>query len=75
MSISIAVRKFLKDRDLTPSDLARMTGYTPQYMHNLLDGNRRWNETTIARTCEALDLEIKVIPIKAKSLKEGVQCT
>jgi len=60
MKFSESVKKFLKNRDLTPSDLARLTGYTPQYIHNLLEGNRRWNETTINRTCEALGLEIKI---------------
>jgi DNA-binding Xre family transcriptional regulator len=54
----------LNDKKLNPSDLARMTGYTPQYIHNLLDGNRRWNETTIQKTCEALGLEVMLVPRK-----------
>ncbi|MFH5187151.1 helix-turn-helix domain-containing protein [Paenibacillus sp. TAB 01] len=60
MDFSESVKKILKSRDLSPSDLARLTGYTPQYIHNLLDGKRRWNETTINRTCGALGLEIKI---------------
>ncbi|ETT32167.1 helix-turn-helix transcriptional regulator [Paenibacillus sp. FSL R5-808] len=64
MCISESIRKTLTKKKLSPSDLARMTGYTPQYMHNLLDGNRRWNETTIQKTCDALDLELKLVPKK-----------
>lgn len=63
-SISDSVRNMLNDKKLNPSDLARMTGYTPQYIHNLLDGNRRWNETTIQKTCEALGLEVMLVPRK-----------
>lgn len=66
MKFSEIVRKQLKDQDLTPSDLARMTGYTPQYIHNLLDEKRRWNETTINRACEVLELEIQIAGKKGK---------
>ncbi|MGF9913702.1 helix-turn-helix transcriptional regulator [Paenibacillus ehimensis] len=62
MNFSESVKKALKTRDLSPTDLARLTGYTPQYIHNLLDGNRRWNETTINKACDALGLKIKVEP-------------
>lgn len=60
MNFSESIRKELKVKDLTPSDLARMTGYTPQYIHEILSGKKRWNETTITRACEALGLEIKL---------------
>jgi transcriptional regulator with XRE-family HTH domain len=66
MNFSKAVKKFLKERDLTASDLARMIGYTPQYIHDLLAGNRRWNETTINKTCEALGIEILIVPKEKK---------
>ncbi|OAB48503.1 helix-turn-helix domain-containing protein [Paenibacillus antarcticus] len=59
MNISDTIKKVLKDKKLNPSDLARMIGYTPQYVHNLLDGNRRWNETTIDKTCFALGLGLE----------------
>ncbi|WP_199426271.1 helix-turn-helix domain-containing protein [Thermaerobacillus caldiproteolyticus] len=62
MNFSESIKKILKDRDLTPSALARMTGYTPQHIHDLLAGNRRWNETTISKTCEALGIEILIVP-------------
>lgn len=65
MKFSEEIKTTLKSKDLTPSDLARMTGYTPQYIHDLLGGNRRWNEVTLGKTCDALGLEIKIIPKKS----------
>lgn len=59
MNFSETVKKALKSKDLTASDLARMTGYTPQYIHDLLSGNRRWNEVTMNKACEALDIRIQ----------------
>lgn len=60
MSFTKAIKETLKSKGLTPSDLARMTGYSPQYIHEILSGKKRWNETTIYRACEALDLEIRI---------------
>jgi len=61
MGFSEMIKKVLEANRLTPSDLARMTGYTPQYIHEILSGKKRWNETTIYKACEALDLEVKVM--------------
>jgi len=61
VNFSESIKKVLKDRDLNASELARMTGYTPQYIHNLLAGKKRWNETTMTKACDALGLEIKFI--------------
>lgn len=72
MNFSKAVKKLLKERDLTASDLARMIGYTPQYIHDLLAGNRRWNETTINKTCEALGIEILIVPKETKSERKVI---
>jgi transcriptional regulator with XRE-family HTH domain len=72
MNFSESIKKILKDRDLTASALARMTGYTPQYMHDLLAGNRRWNETTINKTCEALGIEILIVPKETKNERKVV---
>lgn len=60
MKMSNEIKKVLQEKEMTASDLARMIGYSPQYIHNLLDGNRRWNETTIEKTCQALGLELQV---------------
>jgi predicted transcriptional regulator len=66
MNFSESIKQVLKSRGLNPSDLARMTGYTPQYMYDLLAGDRRWNETTMKKTCDALGLEIRIIESKNK---------
>ncbi|WP_054948947.1 helix-turn-helix domain-containing protein [Numidum massiliense] len=60
MNFSEVVKQALKVKDLTPSQLARLTGYSPQYIHSLLKGDKRWNETTLNKTFKVLDLEIKV---------------
>ncbi|MEJ8546596.1 helix-turn-helix domain-containing protein [Brevibacillus borstelensis] len=70
MSISDSIKNFLHAEKLTPSDLARMTGYTPQYIHEILSGKKRWNETTIQKTCEALGLEISVTKRKEDEIGE-----
>jgi transcriptional regulator with XRE-family HTH domain len=72
MNFSEVIKNILKSRDLRISDLARMTGYTPQYMYDLLAGNRRWNETTINKTCEALGIEILIVPKETKNEKKVI---
>ncbi|PYI57055.1 helix-turn-helix domain-containing protein [Paenibacillus flagellatus] len=64
MNFGKTVRHALIDRGMNPSDLAREAGYSPMYVHNLLNGNRRWNIETMERICNALDLEIRVVPKK-----------
>ncbi|WP_438435444.1 helix-turn-helix domain-containing protein [Gorillibacterium sp. sgz500922] len=62
MNISESVTKAMIEQKLNPSDVARKTGYSPQYLHSLLDGRRRWNESILAKTCDVLGLEIKLVP-------------
>lgn len=69
MNFSDVVKNVLKDKGLNVSDLSRMTGYTPQYLHDILRGNRRWNETTINKTCEVLGIEIRFTQ-KRKEVKQ-----
>ena len=56
---SSVVSKVLEERGMTSYALAKQMGYTPQYIHDLLNGNRRWNENTMAKACEVLGLEIE----------------
>lgn len=74
MSLSKAIKRAMDAKGVSPSDVAKQTGYTPQYLHSLLDGSRRWNETTLTKACDALELEIKLIPIKRRmpATKKGV---
>lgn len=64
MSFSKVVKHALVDNDMTPSELARITGYSVQYIANLLNGNRRWNEESMLKVCDALGLELSVVKKK-----------
>jgi len=59
MNFSDVVHKALKEKGMTSYALAKQMGYTPQYIHDLLNGNRRWNEITMAKACDVLGLEIE----------------
>ncbi|KAF6576534.1 helix-turn-helix transcriptional regulator [Paenibacillus polymyxa] len=69
MRLSESIKKAMDARGVTPTDVAKQTGYTPQYLHCLIDGSRRWNETTLSKTCDALGLEIKLVPIKKSKME------
>jgi cyanate lyase len=62
MNFSDAVKERLDVIDKNPSELARQIGHSPQYVIDLLKGKKRWNEQVMGKVCEALDLEIKVVP-------------
>jgi predicted transcriptional regulator len=64
VDFSKSIGKVLNQQNITPSDLARMTGYSAQYILDVMKGNRRWNETTLTKTCDVLGLEIKLVPKK-----------
>lgn len=44
--------------DMKTSDIAKKTGLSYQYIHDLLSGDRRWNEDTINKVCAALDIQV-----------------
>lgn len=62
MKISEQFKPIINSQGLNVSEIAERSGYTPQYIYGLLNGNRRWNESSIQRVCEALDLEVKLVP-------------
>lgn len=66
MGVSEQMESTINQKGLNPSELARLVGCSPQYMHNLLKGKRRWNETQLSKACDALGLEIKLVPSKQK---------
>jgi len=37
---------------ITQAELARRTGYSPAYIHNLLCGGKRFNEDSIMKICD-----------------------
>jgi len=62
VSFSIKVKHALVDMDINAAELARRVGYSSMYIHNLLNGRRRWNEESMQKVCDVLGLEIKVVP-------------
>ena len=43
---------------ITQAELARITGYSPAYIHNLLYGGKRFNEDSIIKICDALGVTL-----------------
>jgi len=60
MNFSEAVKTAMSKSKLKPSELARQTGYSAQHIYDLLSGDRRWNEDSINKVCEALELKIEI---------------
>ncbi|MFF2014977.1 helix-turn-helix domain-containing protein [Paenibacillus sp. NPDC058177] len=61
MDFTQAVNKWIKENDSNPTEVARLMNYSPQYIINILNGDRRWNETTIKKACEVLGLRVFVV--------------
>jgi len=58
MNFSERVKAILTERGMKASELARITGYSAAYISDLLAGERRWNQDSIDRVCEALGIEV-----------------
>lgn len=56
-ALLLAIRKL----GITKDDLARSTGYSHQYISELLKGERRWDEEDLSKVCEALGFEIRLV--------------
>ncbi len=59
MNFTGIVKYQMQERGITPAGLASKMGFTVQYIYKLLQGKKRWNETTMTRACEALGIEIE----------------
>lgn len=59
MNFSSIVKATMKQKKMSYAELARLTGYSSQYISDLVSGERRWNEDTINKVCTALDISIK----------------
>lgn len=58
MEFSQVVIRRIAELGQRPIDLVRSTGYSIQYICDLLSRRRRWNETTIDKISQALGIEI-----------------
>lgn len=61
MNFSKAVRRRMKELGINTSKLARRVGYSPQYIHDLLAEERRWNEPLMRKVCKELGLRIELV--------------
>ncbi|ASS64708.1 helix-turn-helix transcriptional regulator [Paenibacillus sp. RUD330] len=59
MSFSDVVRKAAAVKNIKPAEIARRAGYSAQHIHDLMSGERRWNEDSINKICEVLDIQIR----------------
>lgn len=59
--ISLTIKNELSKQKKTVLWLAEKMGFSIQYVYKLLDqdSNKRWNEDSINKACEALGLEIQ----------------
>ncbi|KMZ43962.1 MULTISPECIES: helix-turn-helix transcriptional regulator [Bacillales] len=60
MNFTKVVLSALEKTNMKKTELARATGYSNQYIYDLLSGKRRWNEESINKVCGALGFEIVI---------------
>lgn len=65
MNFSEAVKAVMNTNGIKPADIARATGYSYSYIHDLLSGDRRWNEDSINKVCEAVGMKIEITSISS----------
>lgn len=60
MKFSRVVREKLRENDVSVAVFASKLGFSYQYVYDLLNGRggRRWNEDSMNKACEILDLEL-----------------
>jgi transcriptional regulator with XRE-family HTH domain len=58
--VSERIKKELKKQKKTQTWLSEQMGISFQYLHGLLKGKRRWNESTIIKAEKALNIKIFV---------------
>jgi cyanate lyase len=62
--ITDSIKFAMSEQDVNISELANLTGFSTTYISKLLRGEKRWNETTIQKTLNALSLEIEIRPAR-----------
>ncbi|QGP93431.1 hypothetical protein MGLY_28390 [Neomoorella glycerini] len=70
MNFGALAKERMGERGLRPCDLARLTGYSQQYISDLISGRRRWNETAIKNVYGVLGLKLRVITDEGLSIGE-----
>lgn len=58
MNFSEAIIVVMSKTGIKEEEIARTTGYSLQYIRELLAGERRWNEDSLNQVCGALGIKI-----------------
>lgn len=66
-NFSSAVKEVMRLTGINQTEIANRSDYSIAYISNLLNGNKRWNEESIARVSSALGIEISYEVKEAKS--------
>jgi transcriptional regulator with XRE-family HTH domain len=61
-NFSEEIKKIMDEKNLTIAQVAAKTGYSWQYISDLLKGKRRWNEETMSKVSEVVGLKILFKP-------------
>ena len=69
MNFTEPVKNEMRRKNTQTTQLAEMMGCSISYVSDLLCGRKRWNQDTINKACEALDLEIVVRKKRVKAAK------
>jgi predicted transcriptional regulator len=67
INFSRVFKRQLLLKNINVHELSKRTKLGERYLYQLMNGERRWNETYINKVCKALELEFEI-----KERKEGV---
>ncbi|OPX92702.1 MAG: hypothetical protein A4E55_00345 [Pelotomaculum sp. PtaU1.Bin035] len=62
LNFTEAVKKIMSEKNITIAQVARETGYSWQYINDLLKNKRRWNEEIMGKVGKVVGLEIRYQP-------------
>lgn len=71
MNFTGAVKAAMQQANMRTPEVAKKAGISYQYLHDLLSGERRWNEETMNKVCEALNLQVTFEQKEAAANEEG----
>ncbi|WP_336774226.1 helix-turn-helix domain-containing protein [Paenibacillus sp. MMO-58] len=71
MDFSKAVKEAMEAQGIKRSDVAKASGYSHQYISDLLSGDRRWNEVSINKVSAALNIKINLTHEPSKEETEA----
>ena len=58
MDFSKIARRVIAEKQIKITDIQKKTGYSLQYLYELISGKRRWNEDTISNIYDVLGIEL-----------------